>query len=405
MPKNKKRPDGRVKSKVYLGSVEGKAQYKYVYAQNNRELEKKVQEVKTKLGKGLDLTAERDSFEYWAEKWMNLKQIEVSPGRYNTYKARLKNLEPLYKMEITKIRLADFQDIIFNCATTVIPRTGKPYAEATLKEIKNAAVQIMRLAIENRVMDFNPALAIKIPKTARKGEKRRALTDEEQRWVREFPHRAQTAAMIMMYAGLRRGELLALTWQDIDLVEKTIRVEHFVAIDNGKSYVKDYGKTDSATRVVYIPDILVDYLKNVPGVHFGYVVQKKHGGLMTDSAWKRLWDSYMDDLNLEYGDWENCLLTGGKKPSKYEPDPAKKPTMITEFTPHWLRHTFITMMYMAGVDILTAKEQAGHKDIETTMSIYTHLDEQFKKKNITKLNDYLNGKSNTDTDDKKSESV
>lgn len=405
MPKNKKRNDGRVKGAVYLGTVEGQKKYKYVYAQNNRELEKKVQEVKTKLGKGLDLTAERDSFEYWAKKWLNIKQIEVCPGRYNTYKARLKNLEPLYKMEITKIRLADFQDIIFNCATTTIPRTGKPYAEATLKEIKNTAVQIMRLAIENRVMDFNPALGIKIPKTARKGEKRRALTDEEQRWVREFPHRAQTAAMIMMYAGLRRGELLALTWQDIDLAKKTIRVEHFVAIDNGKSYVKDYGKTDAATRVVYIPDILVEYLKNVPGVHFGYVVQKKHGGLMTDSAWKRLWDSYMDDLNLEYGDWEHCLLTKGKKPSKYEPDPAKKPTMITEFTPHWLRHTFITMMYMAGVDILTAKEQAGHKDIQTTMEIYTHLDEQFKIKNITKLNDYLNGKSNTEADDKKSESV
>ena len=48
-------------------------------------------------------------------------------------------------------------------------------------------------------------------------------------------------------------------------------------------------------------------------------------------------------------------------------------------------------MYLAGVDILTAKEQAGHQDIKTTMAIYTHLDEQFKQKNINKLDDYLNG--------------
>ena len=63
--------------------------------------------------------------------------------------------------------------------------------------------------------------------------------------------------------------------------------------------------------------------------------------------------------------------------------------LIPRFTAHWLRHTFITLMYMAGVDILTAKEQAGHEDIETTMGIYTHLDNQFKKKNVSKLDTYL----------------
>ena len=68
-----KRPDGRIKSKVYIGQVNGKPQYKYVYAKNNRELEQKIQEVKTKLGKGLDMTAERDSFKYWAEQWLKLK--------------------------------------------------------------------------------------------------------------------------------------------------------------------------------------------------------------------------------------------------------------------------------------------------------------------------------------------
>ena len=66
--------------------------------------------------------------------------------------------------------------------------------------------------------------------------------------------------------------------------------------------------------------------------------------------------------------------------------------LIPRFTAHWLRHTFITLMYMAGVDILTAKEQAGHEDIETTMGIYTHLDEQFKKKNVSKLDEYLSSR-------------
>ncbi|MBO6231755.1 MAG: site-specific integrase [Ruminococcus sp.] len=395
MPKNKKRDDGRVQGKVYLGSVDGKAQYKYVYAQNNRDLERKKQEVKTKLGKGLDLTAERDSFSYWSGKWAKSKQGEVCAARAATYKNRCKNLSALDRMDISKIRAIDIQEIIDELATEKNPQTGMPYSKYTLTEVKNVCSQIFKLAIDNRVIDYNPVSAVKIPKSVRKPDTRRALTEEEQRWIEEFPHRAQTAAMVMMYAGLRRGELMGLTWAKVDLKAKTIRVDQFVEIDKGKSYLKDYGKSDAAVRTVYIPDVLVDYLENVPGVHFGFVVHKKDGSMMTESAWNRLWDSYITDLNLQYGDWEHYLDKDGKpvnKPSKYDPDKDKRPMLIERFTPHWLRHTFITMMYLAGVDILTAKEQAGHADIETTMGIYTHLDEHYKKKNITKLNDFIKGK-------------
>ncbi len=387
MQKNKKRTDGRVRSKVYIGQVDGKPQYKYVYAQNNKELDKKVQEVKIKLGKGLDLTAERDSFKYWADKWLKLKQMEVSAGRYASYSARLKNLESLYQYKISELRMSDFQEIFLDLATEPSERTGKPYSKSTLNDLKNTARQIMQLAIDNRVIDYNPVSAVSIPKSAAGTVKKRALTEEEQRWIREYPHRAQTAAMIMMYAGLRRGELVALTWADIDLDEKTIRVDKSAEFDGNNTTVKPGGKTDAATRTIYIPQLLADYLRDVPGIHFGLVVQKSRGGIMTDSAWKRLWDSYLDDLNLVYGNWGDCLETKGKRPSKY--GPKKKPFIIPRITAHWLRHTFITLMYMAGVDILTAKEQAGHEDIETTMEIYTHLDEKFKKKNINKLDAYL----------------
>lgn len=102
------------------------------------------------------------------------------------------------------------------------------------------------------MLDYNCASAVKIPKTAEKST-RRALTEEEQSWITDTPHRAQTAAMIMMYAGLRRGELLALTWQDIDLDAHTIKVERSVSMIKGKPHIKEGGKTDAATRTVYIP--------------------------------------------------------------------------------------------------------------------------------------------------------
>ena len=68
------------------------------------------------------------------------------------------------------------------------------------------------------------------------------------------------------------------------------------------------------------------------------------------------------------------------------------PIVIDKITAHMLRHTFITNMYLAGVDVLTAKEQAGHSDIQTTLNIYTHLDGIYKKKEISKLDQFYAAK-------------
>lgn len=63
--------------------------------------------------------------------------------------------------------------------------------------------------------------------------------------------------------------------------------------------------------------------------------------------------------------------------------------VIDTFTPHQLRHTFCTLMYFAGVDVMTARDQMGHKDISVTLGIYTSLDKKFKKKKINRLDSYL----------------
>ena len=387
---NKRLSNGRLRPRIYIGKKNGKPQYKAVYATTTKELEKKVTELKLKLGKGIDLTANRDTFGAWGERWLKLKKAKVSAGRYNTYAARFANLEPLHDCPIIKLRTSDIQDIILDCAIEPSEHTGKPYAKHTLSEIKNVAAQIIQLAIGNRVLDYNCALLVEIPKAATT-EKRRALTEDEQQWILNTPHRAQTAAMIMMYAGLRRGELLALTWEDIDLKQGSITVNKSVEMIDDKPHIKEGGKTSAATRIVFIPKVLVNYLSNVEHNRFSLVCPNAKGTLMSDTAWRRLWDSYLCDLNLKYGNWQNCIQTAGKRPSKFAPQ--EKPMLIPHITTHWLRHTYITLLYKAGVDVLTAKEQAGHSDIKTMMGIYTHLDSEYKKQNISKLDDYLNNNS------------
>ena len=383
--RNKKRSNGFLQSKVFLGEKDGKKQYKYVYARTQKELDKKVVNVRTKIGKGIDLTAERDTFSAWGEIWLKLKKAEVSDKRYNTYRQRYENLSDIYNLPITKIRAADIQEIIYDYASLPSEKTGKPYAKNTLKEIKMVASQIIQLAINNRVLDYNCALAVKIPNA--EISTRRALTDEEQQWIRETPHRMQIAAMIMMYAGLRRGELLALTWSDIDLEERTITVNKSVCTVDSKPQLKSGGKTKAAERVIFIPNILVEFLTNYDRPKFSLVFPNINGGLVSESVWERIWNSYLLELNLKYGDWEHCVLTKGKRPEKCAP--IEKPMLIEPFTAHCLRHTYFTICHKAGVDVMTAMEQGGHADIKTTMNIYTHLDKEYKKQDISKLNTYL----------------
>ena len=109
----------------------------------------------------------------------------------------------------------------------------------------------------------------------------------------------------------------------------------------------------------------------------------------TESSWRRLWESYIAELNFIYG--RKLTNAGTIATSKFNPHGIIKD--IPPITPHWLRHTFATLLYMAGVDILTAKEQLGHEDVKTTLQIYTHLDKIYKAKSISKLDDYLDDAS------------
>lgn len=399
---NKRRSDGRIAVQVYLGTVDGKRKYKTVYGNTQKEADEAALQVKLAMRKGIDVTADRDTFGDWALRWIKLKKTKVSDGQYRAYQSCVSHLERLRHMQISKIKTADIQDIIDDLASEN-PNTGKPAAHKTLEMVRMTVSQIFDLAIANRVMDYNPAHAIEINKNAPRG-KRRALTDEEQGWIINTPHRAQRSAMIMMYAGLRRGELIALTWEDVHLKAlgadyNGIDINKSASRDGSKLIIKPFAKTEAGTRTVYIPQVLADYLisermKDCETSKIGnktilinttYVCRSSHGDMMTLSAWDRMWESYLCDLNIKYGKF-------AKPPNKF--DPKGVPMMIPNITAHWLRHTFASLLYLSGVDVVTAKKQMGHADIKTTLQIYTDFEDKYKIRSMDKMDKFITCKSN-----------
>lgn len=154
-------------------------------------------------------------------------------------------------------------------------------------------------------------------------------------------------AYMAMYTGCRRSELLALTWDDIDLEDRTISVNKSIyQIEGGRVLVKP-PKTEKGTRELPILDKLLPYMQ---AGGKGLLFPNPHsGGYIGDGSFTLYWRRYQAASGV------TC-------------------------TPHQLRHCFATMLFEAGVSESDAQDLLGHAQISTTKDIYTHIREQRKKK-------------------------
>jgi integrase len=371
--------DGYFRSLVSLGG----GKYKYFYAKTQKEAERKANDFKINLEK-FNVSGASKTLGDWVYLWLDDKKSSVSEKRYNSYKSSLNHFQKLFSENLRDLRQADFQKI-FNIMS-------ENYAKSSVNNAKIALHGVYKNAIGNRVTDYNPIDYITIGGNS--SEKRKPITLENRKMIIETPHRAQTAAMIMLFAGLRRGELLALQWSDIDIKKGAITVNKSAKMLKGKLQIIPGAKSDAGNRVVWIVKPLADYLQTVEKTS-DLVCPKIDGSVMTETAFKRLWESYMSCLNWKYGNFENTYITGkgGKIVPFVKPEsiyaPEKVPFVIDRFTPHMLRHSYITMLFLSGVDVVTAKCQAGHADISTTLNIYTHLTDEHAADEIEKVNSFL----------------
>lgn len=384
MARLKKRVDGRYYAQIYLGRDEnGKRQYKSVYGKTPAEVKEKETAVRLELGRGLDMVSRRDSFAQWADDWFRLKEKEgITPRQADNYRRAVRLWkEELEGYEIGQVRSDDIERVL-------LALVDKGLAQRTISMYRSAIRQILRRAV-GRVIPANPEEQVSLAAAGRREEQRRALTAEEQQWIWDTPHRAQPVAVIMMLSGLRRGELAALTWNDVDLKGRTITVNKVMEYDsNGTPRLKHITKTAAGMRTVDIPQRLADYMAELPRDNL-LVIHSSHGTVMTESAWAKLWRSYMRVLNEKYGARTTMDL---ERMKSSRPGPKKLDMSIPNITMHWLRHTFCTLLYLSGVDVVQACAQMGHADVSTTLRIYTHLDATHKRRSVDKLDLYLSGK-------------
>lgn len=342
----KKRADGLFIAQVSLGKIDGKYKRVSFYGKTQKEAKQKADEYKQRL------TLTSTDFASVTALFLSYEEQRITYHRYKTKKARIGVfLQEWGNKDINKILPKDIQ-LIIDRLSFCNPSTGKPTAKQTLSQYLSAVSDIFEFALKNRLISVNPCNYVTIPPNAPKCEKT-ALTEEERHKIETCNNKRAWIPVFMIYTGLRRGEATALTWSDIDLDNKLITINKSYDFKEGETKTP---KTKSGIRTVPIPDKLIPILKEKKSKGFVFTTQK--GERMTETSWKRLQQTVSHSSGVNFR-W------------------------------HQLRHTYASILYSAGVDILTASKILGHSDVKTTMSIYTHLEESRKKLSIDKLNDFL----------------
>lgn len=325
------------------------------------------------------------SFESLSTFWINNRQLNL---RYS-YISENKSLVKLINSYIGQMRVKDITPADIDEMVTALsinnPNTNCPASKSLLDKTVNIARNIFDIAIDNHIITVNPIRNTRkiVPKNAPR-KNITSINREQQELIVKTPHRCQTAALLMMLAGLRESELLSLAWVNIDLKNGIIKVkDHAVRVDSNKYEIMPTTKNGHC-RCVPIPAILEFFLiEEKRRATSSFVFPKKDGKINTPSSWRAAWNSYINTLNYEY------YISEFPGISKY--DPRGYPRMF-KINPHQLRHTYATLHYEAGTDPLTTSKLLGHSGVQLTLDTYTHLDEQYKKLNISNFNNFLTDK-------------
>lgn len=346
MPRQKKQRLTQRKDGRYKCSLDG-IQF---YGNTSDEALAAREEYKRKKAAG-EWLKDRMTVGAYAAKWLPLHKGGVSDKCYNDYAKQLEALLPVIgDKQLDEVKPDD---------AAAVWSHYKGYSASTIKRARMLYISLFDTAIENDLCRKNPFRAKTAQPPAAPSGSHRALTPEEIALVRSTPHRVQIAALIMLYAGLRRGEVLALTPEDIDTQAGYISVNKAIRFDGNKAVI-DTPKTDAGTRLVPILSIIRPYLEKLTEPPLKPVKGKE----MTSTAFKRAWDSYTHALTVAAG------------------HPIK-------IRPHDLRHTYCTMLRDAGVDMHQAILWMGHADEKMILKIYDHVTERRTAASVEKLENKL----------------
>ena len=332
----KKRKDGRYQEEVsYMDA--GRRVRKVFYGKTKAELNRKILAFREEQERGR-------LFSEVADEWWELHYPTLAHNTTKGYKPALARAKLRFgKTYIAQIKAPDINRFLLDFIRE------DHAAQKTAKTQLMVVNLIFKYASANGYIPFNPARDISVPRNLPHNP-REIISDEDIQRVKASANCPfGMFAYWILYTGCRRGELLALTWEDVDVENRSIRISKSVYHDSNVPLLKE-PKSEAGKRTVPLMDRLLERIQ--PGK--GLIFPNEAGGLMTEMQFQKQWAAYKEASGVD------C-------------------------TPHQIRHGYATMLYENGIELKDAQELLGHAYASTTQDIYTHIRQSRKEQVKTKL--------------------
>ena len=350
----RKRKDGRWEGR-YTAGVDpetGKPIAKSVLARTQRECKEKLQKAMEELEK-FDVTKRRDyTVGEWVQLWYeNYAKPSVRASTAAYYKNYIdQHIVPrIGDIKLTALTTLQIQK--FYNETKAHGRVQRyenmddlSLSNKTIRGLHTMLWQCLEQAVTERLIPYNPANSCRLPKKEKK--KMQIIPPEK---IRDYLKAAEEWGVLPMFylelsTGLRRGELLALRWEDLDVQNRTLSINKSVARQDGKLVIST-PKTPNSIRTVLLPEDTVKLLVEEHERHPAnpYLFPSPRTGETWDpDGFRRLHDRIIKEIGAEH----------------------------VRF--HDMRHTFATLSLKSGVDVRTLSETLGHFSAGFTLSTYVH---------------------------------
>ena len=345
------------------------------------------------------LEGEKTTLKDFITRWTAEKaQQELQPGTLEKYQAVINSfiLPALGHLKLSEIKPHTVNAFFVSLTKDGSRLDGKPggYSKGTINKVSNVLSSILRTAVEWEAIERNPCDAVWVkaedsaekikfftpqqaaafldyiskPYTIRtKGHTRtddtgKQYTVGDYTSTKELPTQMKVLFSLAIYSGLRKGEILALTWDDVDFENNTVAVTKAAAVVGGQQIVK-VPKTRNSYRLISIPHSITQQLQQ-------WKLEQTRYRLQVGAYWQGdNWIFTQDDGRMmsyytPYSALQDIL-------THYNAEKAESDKLpMIPF--HGLRHTKATLQIAAGTDVRTVSAILGHRETSTTMNIYSH---------------------------------
>lgn len=357
--------EGRVHAGYDPGT--GKRITKYVYGATQREVQRKMNELMNELDKGTYREPNEVTVGDWMDTFIDVYcRDQLKPYTVTKYEGDIRNH---VKPRIGRIRLQALAGIDMQKMANDMIRSGS--SVKTVKNIIGLCHHAFEMAVKDGMILYNPADRVRLAKGAKR--EIRPLEDAE---VPVFldairGHRYEHAFAVSLFAGLREGECLGLSWRQVDLKNRTLLIDQQLQMRDGAWVTVPYTKSSRARRIE-IPPIAVEYLRDRE-------LQQMRDRLKNAAFWDNEFDLVFTN---EIGD--PISTTTYYKNFKAIAASIGRP----DLRPHDLRHTAATIAIASGADIKSVQDLLGHATASFTLNVYAHTSEKMMHDTANRVQDY-----------------